>query len=217
MAKVRNLLSMGNRKLGAGVAHFDLPAVTTCPGRTSACVAACYARKGRFNFDNVVDRLARCYEQSRLSGFARKLVREVRRRGIMHFRWHSAGDIYDEAYARKMLAVMRCLPRVTFWVYTRSWRVDDILPLLEDMAALPQCSVWFSVDRVTGIPPYIPLGVRLAYLQDCDGVLPGVDLVFRTRRMLNRPMVGLPMVCPADTPSGRNAETTCGACQHCFR
>jgi hypothetical protein len=207
---------MGNRKLGVGVGHFDLPAVVTCPGRTSACVDACYARKGRFNFTNVVDRLAWCYEQSQQPGFARKLVREARRKGVMHFRWFSSGDVYSAEFAGKMLTAMRCLPKVTFWLYTRSWRVDDILPSLEDMARLSNCSVWFSVDRVTGIPPYVPPGVRLAYMQDADGVLPGADLVFRTRGMLDRPMVGLPMVCPADTPSGRNSEMNCGQCRHCF-
>jgi hypothetical protein len=217
VAKSHRLLAVGNRKLGEGVGHFDLPPVISCPGRTSACLSACYARRGRFRFANVTARLAYCYEQSQRPGFPRKLTAEVRRRGVMHFRWFSSGDVYSAEFARKMLSVMRELPLVTFWLYTRSWRVDDILPALAEMALLPHCSVWFSVDRVSGVPAAVPPGVRLAYMQDRDGALPGVDLVFRTRRALSLPAVGLPMVCPADTPTGRAAETTCGACQHCFR
>lgn len=214
MAKPRNLLSIGNRKLGETVGHFDLPAVVSCPGRTPACVAACYARKHRFRFDSVVDRLAWCYEQSQLPRFARRLIRETRRRGILHFRWHSSGDVYNADYARKMLAVMRALTRVRFWVYTRSFRVPEILPLLAEMALLPNCKVWFSLDRDTGVPATRPPHVRFAFMQDSPEGVENVELIFRTKAMLSLPLVQ--RVCPADTPHGRREETTCGGCGFCF-
>src|SRR5262249_49262511 len=53
------LLGRGNDKLGEGVHHFDLPAVTTCPGATDVCLGCCYARQGRFRTDVVKARLER--------------------------------------------------------------------------------------------------------------------------------------------------------------
>ena len=76
--------------------------------------------------------------------------------------------------------------------------------VLRQMAALPNCKAWYSLDRETGRPEEKPPGVRYCYMQDADGAVGGVDLVFRTRRMVDRPLVGLPGV-PSDTPSGRRA------------
>lgn len=132
----------------------------------------------------------------------------------MHFRWHSSGDVYSAEYGAKMLHVMRSLPRVTFWLYSRSFRSPEILPVLAAMALLPNCSVWFSLDRDTGIPADRPQNVRYAYMQDTPEGVENVELVFRTRAMIGLPVV--PRICPADTPNGRRNETTCGGCGYCF-
>ncbi len=216
MARRRYLLSAGNGKLGEAVAHFDTPALLTCPGRTPACSSACYATRARFRFPAVAARLAWCFRQSLLPGFARRLAREARLRGFMHLRWHTSGDVYSAAYARKMIRVMRALPRVTFWLYTRSWAVPDILPLLGGMAGLPNCSVWFSLDGSSPPLAAVPPGVRTCYLQDADGPVPEADLLFRTRRALALPVLGLPPLCPSDSPAGRAAGVNCGSCQRCF-
>ena len=84
------------------------------------------------------------------------------------------------------------------------------------MAPLPNCKVWYSLDRDTGRPEVKPPGVRYCYMQDTDEAVGGVELVFRTRRMVSRPTVGLPMVCPSDTPSGHRAGMNCGQCGACF-
>ncbi|MGL4554485.1 MAG: GP88 family protein, partial [Gemmataceae bacterium] len=217
MAKVRFLLGIDNQKLGSGgIGHFDLPAVTTCPGRTpDVCVRRCYARAGRFRMPIVADRLAWCFEQSQRSNFVARMVREVRVRGLRLVRWHVSGDVYDVPYAGRMLAVMRRLPRVRWWLYTRSWRVPAIEGVLRRMALLPNCKVWYSLDRATGVPAEKPPDVRYAFLQDDDTPAGDADLVFRTRGMLHAPRVGLPLVCPTDTPAGRRTGANCGSCGHC--
>jgi hypothetical protein len=53
-------------------------------------------------------------------------------------------------------------------------------------------------------------------MQDTEECLPGVDLVFRTRRMITLPMAGMTNICPTDTPSGRNGDMNCGSCGRCF-
>jgi hypothetical protein len=217
VSNATRLLAIGNGKLGEQIAHFDLPALPTCPGRSSVCESVCYATTGRFVFANVRTRLAWCLRQSRRAGFSRRAAKEIRSRGLMVVRLHVSGDFYDADYARKWLCVMSHLPRVRFYFYTRSWRVPAIASVLEEMARLECCRVWYSVDRDTGCPQVVPTGVRLSYLQDAPGPVGNVGLVFRTSGMLESPRVGLPLICPTDTPVGRRNGTTCGSCGVCFR
>jgi hypothetical protein len=211
------MLSLGNGKLGEQVAHFDLPAGEGyCPGATASCLSSCYALRGRFHFQNVVDKLRWCFEEAQRPGFERKVIREIRRRGLLLVRLHCSGDFFSQQYAERWLRVMRTLRRVRFWFYTRSWRVPAIEAVLREMAALRNCKAWYSLDRDTGRPAERPPGVRYCYLQDADEAVGQVDLVFRTRRMLDRPAVGLPVICPSDTPSGRKAGMNCGQCGLCY-
>jgi Gene product 88 len=198
---VRFLLAINNRKLGSGgIGHFDLPAVTTCPGRTpDVCVRHCYARVGRFNFPNVVDRLAWCFEMSQRDSFVSRMVREIRVRGIRVIRQHVSGDYYNPEYALKWYGIMHRLPRVRFWFYSRSWRIEGIELVLRQMALLPNCKVWYSLDRATGFPAERPPNVRYAFMQDMHAPIGGeVDLIFRTRNMLNASRINLPTICPSD-------------------
>src|SRR5438105_591801 len=110
MRSVRPLLAMGNGKLGQSIFHFDLPAVSTCPGRSAVCEQMCYARRGRFLFPQVQERLRWCFEQSRRADFATRMATEIRRKGILLVRVHVSGDFYSAQYAAKWLAVMRQCP-----------------------------------------------------------------------------------------------------------
>lgn len=212
------MLAVGNGKLGEQIAHFDLPPVSTCPGRSEACERVCYARVGRFRYPSVKNRMTWCEVQSRRKDFVGRMVAEIRSRGILVIRLHVSGDFYDAGYARKWLDIMRLTPRVRHYFYTRSWRVPDIEPVLRQMAGLACCRAWYSCDRDTGLPLVVPDGVRLAWMQDTQDPAPeGVRLVFRTRRMFCRPRVGLPMVCPNDTPAGRRANSNCGSCGECWQ
>jgi hypothetical protein len=217
MGSVRPLLAVGNRKLGQSIFHFDLPAVVTCPGRSAVCERVCYARQSRFLLPVVQERLRWCYAQSRRADFVDRLVAEIRRKGALVVRPHVSGDFYDAAYAGKWLAVMRRCPRVRFYFYTRSWRKAAIALVLEQMAALRCCRVWYSIDDATGLPQRVPLGVRLAHLQVADGERPElVDLMFRVRR-LRRQRISLGLVCPSETPQGRSNDVNCGNCGRCWQ
>src|SRR5947209_19019949 len=98
MATLRALLAVGNGKLGGSIHHFDLPAVSTCPGRSDICEAVCYATRGRFNAERVRDRLRWCLRQSRRPDFADRMVGEIRRKGALVIRVHVSGDFYDAGY-----------------------------------------------------------------------------------------------------------------------
>src|ERR1700712_496822 len=100
---VRPLLIPGNDKLAPTVMHFDLPAGLACPGKSDLCFSRCYARKNRFAFPQVRERLEWCYTQSKRSDFVKPMCDELYRRGVILRRWHVAGAVCPPAYARKML------------------------------------------------------------------------------------------------------------------
>lgn len=220
MGSVRALLVQGNRKVGSAIHHFDLPAVVTCPGRSAVCERVCYANgQGRFRFQAVQERLHWCYEQSQRPDFAERLVQEIRCQGVLVLRIHVSGDFYSADYAAKWLDVMRRGSQVKFYFYTRSWRVPEVRAVLEPMAALRCCRAWYSIDAETGLPPQVPAGVRLAYLQVENDRPEQADLLFRVRhlRQEHRGRIGLPLVCPAETPEGHHRGTNCGHCGYCWR
>src|SRR5205823_3870653 len=133
MKEYRGLLVPGNSKLGEAIYHFDLPAVSTCPGRSAVCEKVCYAKGGRFLLSPVQRRLAWCLAQSRRRDFAANTSAEIAVRGVQVLRLHVSGDFYGAGYARKWLAIMRQRPRLRYFCYTRSWRVPAIAPVLEAM------------------------------------------------------------------------------------
>jgi hypothetical protein len=213
---VRPLLVAGNEKLSAGVFHFDIPAVLTCPGRTAICESRCYARRGRFAFPQIQKRLAWSYAQSKRADFADRMCDELYRKGILLMRWHVAGDIYSPGYGRKMLGIIRRSEHCTFWFYTRSWRVPSIFPVINDMSAMSNCKVWLSADVETGFPPEVPQGARVAWMEtEAEGGCDEADLVFLDHplRKLSLPMAN---VCPTETVEGKERGTTCATCRKCW-
>jgi hypothetical protein len=213
MATLRALLVLGNAKLGKAIHHFDLPAVSTCPGRSGVCEEVCYARRGRFRAHPLRDRLRWCLRQSRRPDFAARMADEVRRKGALVVRVHVSGDFYDAEYAAKWLAVFRRCHAARFYFYTRSWRVAEVAPVLSAMAELGNVRAWYSADAETGLPDPLPEGVRVAWLQVVEDEPVEGDLVFRdgpARAVL--PPVSLPVVCPNETPAGRRNGANCGNC-----
>lgn len=215
---VRGLVVQSNEKLGGSAFHFDLPPVRTCPGRSrgkGGCEEVCYARSGRFVFPQVRERLNWAYTMSKRDDFADLMVDELYRKGVLLMRWHVAGDLYSPAYCQKVLTVCEASPGIRFWMYTRSWRVEPIASVLWELASLPNVSVWLSADELTGLPPHVPEGVRVAWMQTGDFV-DTADLVFATREVRKSGRVNLDLVCPTETAEGKRAGTTCSSCQFCF-
>ena len=215
MRTVRSLLQAGNTKLGQSISVWSIPAVSTCPGRTPCCEKACYATKSRFLLKSVKERLDWNYQQALRPDFVQRMVKEIRRKGALVVRVHTAGDYFSKEYAEAWLSIMKQCPKVRFYAYSRSYRIPEIAPVLAEMAKLPCFRLWYSIDKDTGLPDFVPEGVRLAYLQVADDEPELADLMFRVRRLRKeKKTVGLPMVCPAETVQGKG--TTCGSCRHCF-
>jgi hypothetical protein len=219
MSSVRRLLTRGNGKLGEAIHVWSIPAVTTCPGRSSLCEAACYARGGRFRAHTIQDRLAENLDAALADDFVPRVVAEVRRQGVHTLRVHVAGDFFSSEYVHKWATIACNCPRTTFYAYSRSWRVPEIAPALADLARLHNFKLWYSIDRETGAPAEVPPDVRVAYLLAGPGDSPsGADLAFRTRRLRREPArrLGLTLVCPTENGEPRAADTTCTSCRRCY-
>lgn len=208
----RGLLSLGNMKLGEGIHVWSLPAVKTCPGSTETCRKVCYATKSRFILPAVVERLDWNYQMSLRKDFPDLMAEDVRRRGCQVVRIHVSGDYYSAEYAEKWLWVMRKRPKPRYYFYSRSHSTPEILSVLEQMAALKCCRVWFSVDKDL-VLERIPPNVRVAYLQVTEDEEPElIDLRFVVRRLRNK-RLPLPLLCPNESGAAAN----CGDCGKCFR
>ena len=220
MHVVRSLLVAGNGKLSKGVSHFDLPARLSCPGKSRLCSEKCYAARGRYVFPQVQERLAWNYEQAKRADFVDRMVEELYRKGILLMRWHCAGDIFSPAYARKMLEIVGRSSHTTFWLYTRSWRVKTIFPLLQALSLMPNLHLWLSADQETGEPPEVPENARVAWLRtEEEEDTTEADLVFLDhplrKRALELPLLGT--VCPTETPEGKARGTSCATCGVCWK
>lgn len=216
------MLTPGNLKLGGRrIWGFALPsgAPDVCPGMSPTCSSHCYAVAVARYRPAVVARYRRNLRASRRRDFARRVVAFLIAHQVRVVRIHTAGDFYDGPYARKWLAIARCSPRATFYLYTRSWRVPEIKAVVDQMSALPNCVVWYSCDRDTGVPADVPAGVRVAWLSVAENDIPPtrIDLAFRVRALRSRPVQpGDPPVCPAEDGVRRPRRVTCDACGRCW-
>jgi hypothetical protein len=219
---MHHLLTPGNLKLGKRglIWGFGLPSgrPEICVGMSDPCGEHCHARQIERLRPAVLQSYLRNYELSRTREFEAAVVAFVRLNEIAVVRIHTGGDFYAAAYARKWLRIMRRLPRVRFYAYTRSWRHRRIRPVLEEMARQPNCRIWYSCDEGTGLPAQVPEGVRVAWLMARADEEPAGDLVFRVRRLRRRPArrIGLVLVCPVENGvTGR--DTDCGRCGVCWQ
>jgi hypothetical protein len=213
-----HILSKGNDKIGQDIFAFNLPPVLSCPGMSAAC-ESCYAQRGRWVFPKVKEALHRNWEASRDPFFAERMIREIRTRRVHVVRIHASGDFYSAHYIRSWRRVADNCRSVTFYAYTRSWRLSGLRAELEDLASLANARVWYSADIQTGVPSDLPEGVRVAWLQEdwSDPVPTGVDLIFRVHRLRRRPAkrIGLALICPVEQGSG--GSTTCTTCGLCWK
>jgi len=222
------LFVKGNKKVGDDVLIWNIPVFDTCPGKTMACATNCYANNGGYRRPGARRRHARNLRDAEADNFCERAIIELRQRSPSEVRIHSAGDFYSPEYTRMWLAITAALPNITFWAYTRSWRVPAILPELVRLASLPNAHVHFSCDRDTGLPAAVP-NVRACWLQIEDELPPtpepgqmAIDaesVAFRTKREGREPAtrIGLAMVCPTYNGLPAAAGVTCETCRFCFK
>jgi hypothetical protein len=218
------MLTPGNTKLGGKLIWgFGLPSgrPEVCTGLSSVCQGCCYCRHLEAVRPAMRERYEANLQLSYQPVFETFLAAYLVVHQVQVVRVHVGGDYHSAEYAHKWLRVMRALSGVRFYFYSRAWRDETIRPVLEEMAALSNCRVWYSCDRETGIPRHVPVRVRLAWLATTLEDLPpkGVDLVFRTRRLRRHPASHMngARVCPDEDGRQRRRKVTCDRCRICWR
>jgi hypothetical protein len=141
-----------------GIRSWSLLALDTCPGSiespgvlVDAC-KGCYATTGNYRYPNVkAPREFNRTDWTRIE-WVDDMVQELQ--NDRFFRWFDSGDLYSVALAEKVLEVMQRTPWCKHWLPTRMHKFPKFLQVLRSMQTLPNVSVRFSADSITG--EYIP-------------------------------------------------------------
>jgi len=148
-------IGTGNSKTGPS---WSLPNILTCPGRTLICAMLCYASywimKMHQGPGNAYWRKWKACIQALKHGgsqyLASLIVQQIRKQKLKTLRIHDSGDFFSPVYVLAWVEVARQCPDVTFWFYTRSWRVQDreqkMLSALRLLASLDNVAGWISAD-----------------------------------------------------------------------
>lgn len=137
-----------------GIRSWSLQALDTCPGSIAApgelvdACKGCYATTGNYRFENVKAPRRHNKEDWQRLAWVDDMVAELNKDRF--FRWFDSGDMYTLALAEKILEVMKRTPWVSHWLPTRMYKFPKFRQVLAEMQALPNVSVRFSSDSITG-------------------------------------------------------------------
>ena len=101
---------------------YNLPAAACQTGQILAKVegtpcSGCYALKGRYNFPNVKNALARRLKSLMDPQWVEAMTVLVK--GKKHFRWHDSGDIQSVEHLKKIFEVCEATPETSHWLPTQ--------------------------------------------------------------------------------------------------
>ena len=198
-------VSNNNTKLGE-IPSFSLPSISACPGATEECKSICYAAK----VERIYTNAKKAYEINLASieepGFVDELVTRLtklaskKKKPMTVCRWHVSGDIVNIAYLYNMESVMKQLPNVRFYAYTRNWTLKNWMPHLDTLRKLPNFNLMASLDDehlLSNLLP--PADWRVAYFGD------------KTPTELNTLLGKKVITCPNQVKG-----TLCDKCRYCF-
>ena len=101
-----------------------LQIMNTCPS-AGQCLNLCYASSGTYLFTHSMVKHARNLQflLDDPFGFADQLIAEIetkaKRNPKLKVRWNDSGDIFNEGYWAVMVHVMKSLPEVSFYAYSK--------------------------------------------------------------------------------------------------
>jgi hypothetical protein len=176
----------------------------TCPGATEECLRICYAARP-VTEDGAV------YQMWLRNGSpdVPPIPAECK-----ILRLHVSGDFDSVEYIQNWIVRLGERPDVTAWVYTKSWRVPELLAHLEYLRALPNVQMFASMDKSKLDFP--PRGWRRAWIDgDARGGHPQL-----VRAHMDDPVTHNLVtydgthsyVCPEET----KRQPNCEACKYCF-
>lgn len=97
----------------------------------------CYALKGRYVFQNVIDAMEKRFKSLTHPLWADAmtfLINKKEKSGF--FRWHDSGDLQDVGHLFKIVEVAKNLPHIKFWLPTREYGI--VSDYLEAFKTIPE-------------------------------------------------------------------------------
>jgi hypothetical protein len=201
----------GNFKLGFGVFTYSkLPGrKASCPGSSPICEAICYANR-------VQGPVREVWFKNTCTPDVPPIPAECK-----ILRLHVGGDFDTVDYIRNWITRLTERPDVTAWAFTRSWRVAELLPILEELRALPNIQLFASLDP--GMTELPPLGWRRAWTVKAGntGLLPNIVDDRRLAAVSEQAMIAYTHDGKGDAPAYICPEETgkkkdCLSCGYCF-
>ena len=181
----------GNKKLAASdeIAFlvWSIPAVLTCPGATVMCMMNCYARRDE-RFPSVRASRIINYMISQQDDFEYVLYKALRNqiytnKGALRKRFknkeivvrvHESGDFYSDRYMLAWFHVAAKFPEITFFTYTKSFKMYERCMSERPANFEVRASVWAdtTVDEIATIAR---CGMSIYTAYDADGVRDAVN------------------------------------------
>lgn len=212
----KSMLTPGNGHVGPLIHCFSIPARSTCPGATLACLLVCYALDFLFIVGQNMAKHTANWDRALIpSVFVRDMVAEIRYKMVRFLRIHVAGDFFGILYIRAWTRIATSCRKVDFLFYTRSWRVPQLRDHLIELASLPNVYGHWSEDRDSG-PSDMPVGRRCFLCVEAkdEALVPAGVLVFRVDEKEPRKWINGSWVCPKE--QGTGADITCSMCMRCL-
>lgn len=164
-------LEQGNRKTGISGRFFEsiwvwnLPPMTTCPGKSSWCAAHCYNADPREDVFPVARWLQnlKLIEETPDEAAAQIIAFLKATPKKTAVRIHSSGDFHSIPYVEWWTRVIHACPTVRFWAYTRSWIEPGLRDALELLRDCPNLQMFASWDVTMPRPPE---GWRLSIISE---------------------------------------------------
>lgn len=159
-------ISMSNTKLGK-IPSFSISAIDSCPGATAWCSKACYAVK----ISNIYKTAKASYESNfnltKEPDFVKNMNEKIAKltsKGVSACRLHVSGDFYSVKYIYDWIKIAKANPTMTFFGYTHSWSVPNLLAHIGVLRSQPNVILFASVDQSSTTKP--PKHWRVAYAGD---------------------------------------------------
>lgn len=200
---------------------FSLPREKTCIGATEICRRVCYG--GSFRYQSaahkakrernlrtvelllnsggpelLAENLISIIDQVRPADWLAASITGTKTKTPWTLRVHDVGDFHSEPYVKAWLIAAQKRPKCSFWFYTRSFTDATIFDALTQLAALPNCQGWLSIDSdnfESGLMAYSkkPGTWKLALLQEDYADLNGELLPELEQQALPKDVVSFPV------------------------
>ena len=146
------LLTSNSKLKKDGIYNFDIPAyksstgLITCP-HARDCIANCYARQGTYLFWTTKRKHEANLAATLQADFCLDMVIEIITSKANIIRIHSAGDFYNKEYIAKWLTIMDAMPHITFYAYTKSFKMFDGISLPVNFKMIQSQGGIYEIDE----------------------------------------------------------------------